>query len=291
MTWRTVVISNRAKLECNLGSMVVRNRDGFKKIPINELAVVLVESTAVSITAALLAELGRNKVKVIFCDERRNPSSELVSYYGAFDCSLRIRKQIAWNEIIKQTVWTCIVTEKIKKQRDLLRDVDCPEAALLNDYLSQIEFNDASNREGHAAKVYFNALFGKCFSRDAANSVNAALNYGYAVILSAFNREITAAGYLTQIGIAHCNQFNFFNLSCDLMEPFRPLVDRCVLGMDLEEFGKKEKMQLVDILNQKVLVDGRRHTVLNAIKLYTGSIFKAIEERKPGKIKFYRNEL
>ena len=96
---------------------------------------------------------------------------------------------------------------------------------MLNGYIKEIKFNDATNREGHAAKVYFNALFGMNFNRNADNAINAALNYGYSIILSAVNREVVSNGYLTQLGLFHDNMFNQFNLSCDIMEPLRILID------------------------------------------------------------------
>ena len=240
MSWRTIVITKRAKLDLQLGFMVVRGED-TTKVALNEIAVVLIESTAVSLTTSLLAELTKRKVKVIFCDEKRNPSSELVSYYGSHDTSNKIRKQIAWRQNTKEAVWTEIVSEKIRKQKELLELLGKEEAELLSSYLQQIAWNDETNREGHAAKVYFNALFGLDFTRTEDNLINAALNYGYSIILSSFTREIVANGYITQLGLFHDNMFNQFNLASDLMEPFRPLVDKCVLEMKLEQFEHEEK--------------------------------------------------
>lgn len=114
MSWRIIVISKRAKLDYQLGYMVVRNEE-IIKIHLSEISTVLIESTAVSITTSLLAELIKKKIKVIFCDEKRNPSSELIGYYGSHDTSNKIRHQIAWKTNTKQAVWTEIVTEKIRK--------------------------------------------------------------------------------------------------------------------------------------------------------------------------------
>ena len=277
MSWRTIVITKRAKLDLQLGFMVVRG-EHTTKVALNEIAVVLIESTAVSLTTSLLAELTKRKVKVIFCDEKRNPSSELVSYYGSHDTSNKIRKQIAWRQNTKEAVWTEIVSEKIRKQKELLELLGKEEAELLSSYLQQIAWNDETNREGHAAKVYFNALFGLDFTRTEDNLINAALNYGYSIILSSFTREIVANGYITQLGLFHDNMFNQFNLASDLMEPFRPLVDKCVLGMKLEQFEHEEKMWLVDILNQEVQIDGKIQYVSNAIKIYCKSVFDALNE-------------
>lgn len=178
----------------------------------------MIETTAVSLTAALISELTRHKVKVIFCDEHRNPCSELIPYYGSYDTSAKVKKQIEWSKNDKDLVWTSIISNKIEKQADFLLNLNKPEAVLLYKYKNEMKIGDTTNREGHAAKVYFNALFGKKFSCSDTNSINAALNYGYSLILSAVNREIAVNGYITQIGLFHDNMFNQFNLGSDMME-------------------------------------------------------------------------
>lgn len=286
MSWRIIVISKRAKLDYQLGYMVVRSEE-ITKIHLGEISTILIESTAVSITTSLLAELAKKKIKVIFCDEKRNPSSELISYYGSHDTSNKVRKQIQWKRNIKEAVWTEIVTEKIRKQKELLEYLGREESGLLDSYLKEICWNDESNREGHAAKVYFNALFGLAFTRTTDCPVNAALNYGYSIILSAFTREIVANGYITQLGLFHDNMFNQFNLASDLMEPFRVLIDKEVVSMNINEFGQDEKMRLVNVLNQEIMIDGKIQYVNNAIKIYCKSIFDALNENDSALIRFY----
>lgn len=266
MSWRIVVISKRAKLDYQLGYLVVRNEE-VTKIHLSEISTILIESTAATVTTSLLAELTKKKIKVIFCDEKRNPSSELVGYYGSHDTSNKIRKQIQWSRHSKEAIWTEIVTEKIRKQKELLKNMGKEEAGLLESYLQEIGWNDETNREGHAAKVYFNALFGMTFTRTADCPENAALNYGYSILLSAFAREIVASGYITQLGLFHDNMFNQFNLASDLMEPFRVLIDREVIQMQRKEFTHEEKIQLVNVLNNEVMIDGKTQYVNNAIKI------------------------
>lgn len=278
MSWRTVVITKTSKLDYSMGYLVVRDVESTVKVHISEISVLVIESTAVSVTAALLCELIKKKVKVIFCDEKHNPLSELTPYYGSHDCSLKIKRQIAWNETVKQCVWTQIVAEKIKNQAKVLEIYKLPQSSMLMGYIDELELNDKSNREGHAAKVYFNALFGKSFSRNDECPINAALNYGYSIVLSVFNREITANGYLTQLGLFHDNMFNQYNLSCDLMEPFRPFVDIAVKDMNPQKFEKEEKISIFNLLNDEFKIDGRTQTFINAVKMYCKSVFDAIEE-------------
>ena len=188
-------------------------------------------------------------------------------------------------------MWTEIVSEKIRKQKDLLELLGKEESGLLASYLKEMAWNDSTNREGHATKVYFNALFGMDFTRTEDNPINAALNYGYSIILSAFTREIVSNGYITQLGLFHDNMFNQFNFASDLMEPFRILIDREVVSMWFEEFEHEEKMRLVNVLNKEVQIDGKIQYVNNAIKIYCKSVFDALNEDDSSLIRFYKIEL
>ncbi len=284
------MISSSAKLDYQLGYMVVRRRD-VVKIHISEIEILLVESTAVSLTAVLLSELTKKKIKVIFCDEKRNPSSELIPYYGCYDVSAKLRAQLRWEEKSKTEVWTVIVKEKIRKQAEYLEQLGCEEAQKLYQYIEEIKPGDVTNREGHAAKVYFNAVFGMDFTRTAENSINAALNYGYGILLSAFNREIVANGFLTQLGLFHDNTFNPFNFASDLMEPFRPLVDSIVQKLKPTLFEHEEKMVMLGVMQLEVIIGGRKEFVNNAIKIYSHSVFDALIERDASLIKSYQYEL
>ena len=161
MSWRTIVITGIAKLDYKLGFLVVRKKEEITRIHISEIRILLIESTSISLTTSLLAELIKQKVKVIFCDEKHNPCSELMSYYGSHDTSIKVKNQITWSRDIKEAVGTEIIIDKIKKQKLHLESLGFTESSdLLKHYLSEIKIPDEINREGHAARVYFNTLFG-----------------------------------------------------------------------------------------------------------------------------------
>ena len=240
-------------------------------------------------TGCLLEALIEKKIRVIFCDSARSPMAELVPLHGSHDTTRKLRQQMAWSQEIRGAVWGCIIADKIEKQAQHLAERKKQrEAILLESYVSQIEFQDATNREGHAAKVYFNALFGMNFSRRAEEPVNAALNYGYSILLSAFNREISAAGYITELGLHHDNVFNHFNLSSDLMEPFRVLVDRAVFELMPEALDKDVRYRLIGILNDHVEIAHSEQTVLNAIRIYLGGVFDALNRNDPELLRYYQ---
>lgn len=288
MSWRTVVITGNAKLDYKMDYLIVRKTDNTTRVFIGEIGMLIVESTSVSLTTMLLCELTKHKVKVVFCDEKHNPQSELLSYYGSHDTSAKVRTQIGWSKQEKELIWTEIVAEKIRQQRDHLleRGLDT-QAALLAGYIPEIEIGDKTNREGHAAKVYFNALFGMDFTRSQENATNAALNYGYGILLACFNREVVANGYITQLGLFHDNMFNQFNFSSDLMEPFRILVDRIVVKMKPQKFDKDEKICFIYMLEDGVMIDGKNQYVSNAIKIYCRSVFDALNDKDISMLKFY----
>lgn len=289
MAFRTLVITETSKLELSLGYLVVRKREAVIRVHLAEIDAILVETTSAALTTALLCELSRRKIKIIFCDEKHNPFAEMVDFYGSVDSTLRIREQISWPESIKSAVWTSIVRAKITRQRQLLLDEGHVEAAdLLRAYCQSLKPGDPDNREGHAAKVYFNTLFGQGFNRQFDSPVNAALNYGYSILLSTFNKEIVSRGYLTQLGIFHDNQFNQFNLSSDLMEPFRAFVDRKVLTLSITEFTLEIKHELVDLLNQPVMIDSSRQLLSNAINIYCSSVFRALLTADPSQLLHYQ---
>lgn len=291
MSWRTIVVSGRAKLDLKMNNLVIRKEEVFK-IHISEISVLIIESTAVSITSALIAKLIEEKVKIIFCDTKHNPVGEVVNYYNKHNTVSMIKKQILWTDKNKKNIWSEIIRSKILNQAKLLKYKGNNNYKLLEKYASEIELGDVTNREGHAAKVYFNSLFGKSFTRDdEENPINAMLNFGYSIILSAFTREITSSGYLTQLGVFHDNQFNYFNLASDFMEPFRQIVDRIVVDNIPTKFGKEEKAKILSLLENRYLCCGKSCTLMNAVTLYSKSLFEALEKGDKSLIRFIEYEL
>ena len=284
MGFRTVVVNSRSKLEYRLNYLVVRG-ETEKRVFINEINTLIVQSTAVSLTAALLSELVKNNVKIIFCDEKCNPAAELLPYYSAHNTSKRIKIQTKWSDETKGEVWKRIIRRKILAEKEvLLRRGYSVEAEILAAYSDEVERGDLTNREGHAAKVYFNRILPDGETRRSGGFLNGCLNYGYAVLLSAINREIAASGYLTQIGIWHDNEFNQFNLGSDLIEPLRTVVDETALKIENGDKGFKRIM--ANVLNLEAKFDGKQTTFDVALRQYVRSILFALETGDADAVKF-----
>lgn len=277
MSWRTVVITERSKLDLQMGCLVIRN-DEVKRIFLDEIAIIICEVTSISITTALLAECIKRKIKVIFCDEKHSPIAELESCHGSFDSYRKIMEQLSWKREIKDLIWRKIVKLKIANQMAVIKECfPMQQSVALGRVADSVLPGDPANAEGHAARLYFQLIFGEDFRRFNYDLVNSALNYGYSLLLSAFNRSIVSAGYLTQIGIKHCNPYNPFNFSSDLMEPFRPLIDRKVLMMNKNlEFSADEKHELITVFNSTITINGTQHSLLNAIDIFIHSVAHAL---------------
>lgn len=285
MGFRTVSINSRCKLETKLNYLVCKGEE-TQRIFLDEISTLIIHSTAVVVTTALLSELTKRNIKVVFCNEKHNPVAELMPYYGSYNNSRKLKQQLSWSQNTKQMVWTEIVTKKIINQAKHLETLGKMEEAdkLLN-FINELELNDSTNREGHSAKLYFATLFSKDWNRDCGDFYSKALNYGYTVLLSIFNREIVKMGYLTQLGIWHENQFNDFNLSCDLIEPFRPIVDRIVYNLDKDDENFKSK--ILQMNEQQIFISGKLMYLENGIEIYIKSVFSALNENNPGLVLNY----
>jgi CRISPR-associated endonuclease Cas1 subtype II len=288
MSWRTIVISQRSKLDYSQGYLVCRGEQ-VQKVHLSEIHTVIVESTAVSLTAALLCELVHHGVKVIFCDEYYQPQSELVPYAGCYDAADKLRQQLSWSKDTQLDVWTAIVRNKIVQQAALLRHLKFEASARqIEEYLVGVEPGDPTNREAMAARIHFNTLFEKSLVRNQSeSSINKALNYGYAILLSTVNREIAANGYVMQLGIHHIGQTNPFNLGCDLMEPWRPVVDGLVYALAPQKFETEEKRALQKLQQVAVMINGEERYLSNAVEIYCRSVFRALAENDISCLAFY----
>lgn len=268
MSFRTVVITRQSKISYKNRFLVVKQDNDEKYIHLSEIDTIVVDSISVSISAYLLKEIADAKINMIFCDEKHNPFGELSPYYSRHNSSKKIKEQIKWTNKCKDDLWMKIVKNKILNQSLMLNKIKNDKYDLLTSYIDEVVSGDKTNREGHAAKVYFNALFGKDFVRNNNDNINAALNYGYAILLSTINKEVISCGYLTQLGIHHKNEFNEFNLSCDLMEPFRVIVDNFVYFNQERELNTNYKLDIVNILNNSYKYQNKSYTLKDIIGLF-----------------------
>ena len=282
MGWRTVVVNTHSKLSYKNNHLIFKDASRTELIHLSEVDILLLETTDIVLSTMLIKRLVDENILVIFCDDKRLPTAYLMSYYGRHDSSLQLSRQIAWREDVKAQVWTTIIAQKILNQALYLGNCGFLEKSQsVIDLYHGLDLFDPSNREGHAARIYFNTLFGNDFSRDQESDINAALDYGYTLILSMFAREIVLSGCMTQFGLKHANQFNQFNLASDIMEPFRPIIDRIVYENRNSSFVKM-KRELFTIFSDTFHYSEKDMYLTNIVSDYTKKVIQALNQPEKG---------
>ena len=282
MGWRTVVVNTHSKLSYKNNHLIFKDASRTELIHLSEVDILLLETTDIVLSTMLIKRLVDENILVIFCDDKRLPTAYLMPYYGRHDSSLQLSRQIAWNEDVKAEIWTTIIAQKILNQAFYLGSCGFLEKSQsVIDLYHGLDLFDPSNREGHAARIYFNTLFGNDFSREQDSDINAALDYGYTLILSMFAREIVLSGCMTQFGLKHANQFNQFNLASDIMEPFRPIIDRIVYENRNSSFVKI-KRELFTIFSDTFHYNDKDMYLSNIISDYTKKVIQALNQPEKG---------
>lgn len=265
MGWRTIIISQHAKLSYASRSLIVQTIDGISQIPLDDIGLLLVSTTQAVITSALISEMSKRQIKTIFTDNEHEPVCETVDYYPFNRDVDLIKQQFDWEDQQKQILWTKIVASKITNQMKVLYIYNLPTESIESE-LNKLEVNDKTNREAVVARQYFPFLFqDDNFGRRNFNPINAALNYGYSILLSTINREIVSDGYLTYLGIHHHSNGNQFNLGSDFMEPFRPVIDYWVANQKITELTTDIKYALADLLNLEIIFNDKSMLLRNAL--------------------------
>ena len=282
MGWRTVVVNTHSKLSYKNNHLIFKDASRTELIHLSEVDILLLETTDIVLSTMLIKRLVDENILVIFCDDKRLPTAYLMPYYGRHDSSLQLSRQIAWREDVKVQVWTTIIAQKILNQALYLGNCGFLEKSQsVIDLYHGLDLFDPSNREGHAARIYFNTLFGNDFSREQESDINAALDYGYTLILSMFAREIVLSGCMTQFGLKHANQFNQFNLASDIMEPFRPIIDRIVYENRSSSFVKI-KRELFTIFSDTFHYNDKDMYLSNIVRDYTKKVIQALNQPEKG---------
>ncbi|KHD45158.1 type II CRISPR-associated endonuclease Cas1 [Streptococcus hongkongensis] len=282
MGWRTVVVNTHSKLSYKNNHLIFKDASQTEMIHLSEIDILLLETTDIILSTMLVKRLIDENILVIFCDDKRLPTAMLTPFYGRHDSSLQLTRQISWKEELKAEVWTEIIAQKILNQSYFLGACGYFEKSQsIIDLYNGLECFDPSNREGHAARIYFNTLFGNDFSREQSSDINAGLDYGYTLLLSLFARELVVSGCMTQFGLKHSNQFNQFNFASDIMEPFRPIIDKIVYENRQSSF-LKIKRQLFAIFYETYTYNNKEMYLSNIVSDYTKKVVKSLNNEGKG---------
>lgn len=283
MIKRTLFLVNPSDCSMRNAQFILVNKESGEEhsIPIEDVGYVVVENSRVSMSIPLMNALIRNNAILLFCDEKHMPSSILLSMDSNHVQSETIRYQIDAGLPLKKNLWKQIVEAKIRNQAHLLTSLGM-EGDILKPYWNNVKSGDNDNREGVAANLYWDKLFGKDFLRDRYGAdPNPLLNYGYAILRAATCRAIVGSGLLPQMGLFHKNRYNAFPLADDLMEPFRPFVDRIVLNCITEGLTSLEieaKKKLLNVLTVDCLFGEVRRPLEIGLSMTTRSMVRCIKK-------------
>lgn len=272
MAWRNVVVTQHCKISVKMKLLIVQTDDELFQFPIDDIGMLMVATTHAVITSNAMASLLKRDIKVVFCDEKHLPVGETNPYKTESSRRSCIVQQMNWSDERKGSLWQRIIREKIAHQIAVLEEeVVCQDIEKMKRLIPSVKFNDSDNREAVAAHMYFPRLFSYEFVRsDDENTINGMLNYGYAILLSEVSRKIAENGYLTEFGIHHDSEKNPFNLACDLMEPFRPFVDKKVFEMKLHSLDTDAKTEFVKMMRTDLPEFGT--TITQLINVYVATL-------------------
>ena len=254
MVKRTLSFSRPYSLSLKNCQMVIKMKDDpdfIRTVPVEDIGFVLLENQQISITMPLLNALADNNAAVIVCADKMMPNAMLLNLDSNSVQGERYRDQVNASEPLKKNLWKQTVEAKIRNQAALLDKLD-KGGSVLKPYWQNVKSGDADNREGIAAKIYWDTLFGEHFLRSrVGDSPNEMLNYGYTVLRAAVARSLMGSGLFPAFGIYHRNRYNSFPLADDIMEPYRPFVDEIVFGLYANgerELNKEVKAEILKLL-------------------------------------------
>lgn len=284
MLKRALVFSSPMILSLKNQQLVVAYKDSpdeKRTIPIEDVGVVLLENQQTSITLPLLNALAESEVQVVICNSKGMPSAMIQSMNSNNLQGETLRNQIACGEVLKKQLWKQVVEAKIKNQASLLNSVG-EDGNVLKPFYSNVRSGDVDNREGIAARIYFQRLFGDSFVRNRDESgINAMLNYGYSILRAATCRAIISSGLMPAIGIYHHNRSNAYPLADDLMEPFRPFVDGVVYDLAMHgknELTKEVKGELISVLYADTMYEKTKRPLSVGLSMTTASMVKCLSK-------------
>ena len=303
MIKRTLAFTNHARLNLRAGQLVVTlpevedndglpshiKNDAVRTIPIEDIGVVVLDHPHITITTGVMEALLENGTAIVTCDSRSLPTGLLLPLSGNTVQNERFRAQLEASLPLRKQLWAQTVSAKILGQAAVL-EVQQAEAGCMMAWAKDVRSGDPDNLEARAAAYYWRHVFPDIpdFVRDREGaSPNKFLNYGYAILRAVVARALVSSGMLPTLGIHHHNRYNAYCLADDIMEPYRPYVDRLVIQVMakhgcVEELTREVKYDLLGIPTLDVVIGGRRSPLMVAVSQTTASLYRCFagEQRR-----------
>jgi CRISPR-associated protein Cas1 len=283
MIKRTLYFGNPCYLKKTDRQMIIefpeKDIKPIVSVPIEDIGIVLLDHPQITITNALIADLNQNNVAIIACNAQHLPLGLMLPMFSHHAFTEKMYQQLGCSMPLKKNLWQQTIIAKIRNQASLLRQNSIDDKKMQY-YSGIVRSGDPQNVEGRAAAYYWDNLFGANakFTRDRnGESPNSLLNYGYAILSAVVARALVSSGLLPAVGIHHHNKYNPWCLASDIMEPYRPYVDRTVLKIiseysDIEELTPdiKKKLLLIPVLD--IVIDGNSSPLMIGVQRTTASL-------------------
>ena len=289
--WKTLRITKPCKLRIDNDNLLIEDDETRIKLCLADVDSIIFEGDRFTLSAKVLAALAKHKVATLFCDERYMPTAILHPYHQSSLATETLKAQLSLPDSFKDTLWAQIVRIKISLQADVLAFLD-KSAQKVSRYIDHVRPGDPYKAEAKSARKYWQELFGDLVREPNSFDIrNQALNYAYAICRSLITRDLSAAGFLPALGLWHDNRYNAFNLSDDLMEPFRPIIDVAVyklLPRFSEEFLLPEyKREIIAIFDTEYVRYREGLSNLRTVsRRYVQDFKKAVLAKDSGKLFF-----
>jgi len=289
--WRSVLVTKSCRLSMKNQQLVYEPKDEDSiKVPLEDIAVIVLENNQSSLTTALLSQCAEKNVAIFSCDNYHIPNGCYTPFHQHSRLSQIAHIQVKMKLPLQKRIWQNIITQKISNQSQLLEyfNINNFQLEMLKD---RVLSGDSENLEAQAARKYWNLLF-EDFRRDqkALDPINIALNYGYAIVRGAVARSLVSYGLLPTFGVFHRSELNAYNLADDMIEPLRPMVDMVVKKLALEDeldvhLSISIKSALINVLNMEMILEQERVTLLHVCDVMAQSFVKSIRLKEASHLK------
>jgi CRISP-associated protein Cas1 len=282
VVWRSVVISNPAKLKRDHFSLVVE-QESAARVPFEDIAVIVLNHREITLTHPVLSACGEYGIALFATGDSHQPSGVFMPFLSHTRSTRMLRLQLDLDRPTAKRAWAAIVKAKIENQAACMRLAGKADAERLHSYARRVRSGDTGNMEAQASAYYFPQMFGRSFHRSQDCWINSALDYGYAVMRGAIARGLVAHGLHPSVGLGHDNEQNAFNLADDVIEPFRPLVDLHVAKVEVphadptRELSPTDKAGLVALLNTDMSMPRGEMTALSAMEQAIESVARVYD--------------
>lgn len=281
MGWRIVYIEESDNVSSYLDNVKIKRASDDILIPYRDIHTLIIDNYKTYLTTNFIIKCAEYKINLIICGLEHLPIAFVNPISGNSQSPLILKKQLEWKINKKSELHKLIIKGKIENQIQvlILNNKDNNIINKIKQFKDQTLNGDTTNREGLAAKMYFRELFGEGFIRFNEDIINAALNYGYTILRTQISKVLISKGLNTNLGLFHRGINNQFNLSDDVIEVFRPIVDNYVYNnmMNKEAFTREDRISIIKLTTKNMKYSNQKHTFLNVINLYISNIIEYMD--------------